>query len=294
MPKVTICIPAYNAEKTIVESLLSCISQYGDFDILVSDNNSSDKTLEVVDMIAKMYPRHKITVINEPKQGQGYNMDNCVKHASGDYLIFLCSDDVFLGSYVVEEYKRFFDTYSNVGHISRYYYQFIININKPVRYHNTYNIYHLANNVSGLGFRKSAINGNFSNDYWIEAVSMVKSVLSNWEYYIVPKYLVGVRTGETNCSSSSAPYIKSPMKTWYNLVGPQDFVIKNFCSLVQIRCRGTYKQYLREIYYFIKVHPFNLLDMRLWFYILVTLLPKPIIIFLNNYYKSIKKTGGTI
>ena len=290
MPKVTICIPAYNAEKTIIETLLGCVAQKGDYDILVSDNNSTDRTLKAVEIISKMYPG-KITVINEPRQGQGYNMDNCVIHATGDYLIFLCSDDVFINSNVVEEYKRIFNTYPNVGHISRYYYQFI---NGPVRYHKTDNIYHLANNISGLGFRKDAISGNFSNDYWIEAASMVKNVLSNWEYFIVPKYLVGVRTGETNCSSSKAPYIKSPMMAWYKLIGPYNFVIKNFCSLVQIRCRGTYWQYLREIYYFVKVHPWNLLDLRLWFYLFVTHLPKRLIIFLNNYYKSSQKTGGTI
>ena len=48
--KVTVCIPAYNAEKTVGAALESVLSQsYGDLSVLVYDDGSSDGTAEAVE-----------------------------------------------------------------------------------------------------------------------------------------------------------------------------------------------------------------------------------------------------
>ena len=57
----TICIPVYNGEHTISESILSAINQtyIGEYNILIVDNNSSDKTVE----ISKSFHDKRIRVI---------------------------------------------------------------------------------------------------------------------------------------------------------------------------------------------------------------------------------------
>jgi GT2 family glycosyltransferase len=49
MPKATLCIPAYNAARTISQTLESLLAEtYQDSEIIVSDNHSTDNTREVV------------------------------------------------------------------------------------------------------------------------------------------------------------------------------------------------------------------------------------------------------
>ena len=48
-PLVSICIPAYNAEKTLKTTLNSLLSQeYSNYEIVVSDNHSTDATEKVI------------------------------------------------------------------------------------------------------------------------------------------------------------------------------------------------------------------------------------------------------
>ena len=48
MAKVSIAVPAYNCEKYIAQSLDSLLGQtYGDFELVISDNASSDGTEEI-------------------------------------------------------------------------------------------------------------------------------------------------------------------------------------------------------------------------------------------------------
>jgi len=49
MPKVSVLICTYNAEKYIDATLLSVLNQsYKDFEVLILDNNSKDKTVEIM------------------------------------------------------------------------------------------------------------------------------------------------------------------------------------------------------------------------------------------------------
>ena len=67
--KVSIYIPAYNAEKTIKDCINSVINQSKKFDeIIVIDDNSIDNTLAIL----KEFPNIKI-IENKSNMGLGYN-----------------------------------------------------------------------------------------------------------------------------------------------------------------------------------------------------------------------------
>lgn len=91
-PLVTIGIPTYNrAEKTLPATLQSAVAQtYPNIQILVSDNCSSDNTEQVVRSIGA-----KIKYIRQAENlGLNGNLNQCLTHASGDYILLLHDDDL--------------------------------------------------------------------------------------------------------------------------------------------------------------------------------------------------------
>ena len=59
-PKISVCIPVYNGEKTLPRNLSSLISQnYNNFEIIISNNKSSDNTLQVCKLFKKKDSRIK-------------------------------------------------------------------------------------------------------------------------------------------------------------------------------------------------------------------------------------------
>lgn len=88
---ISVVIAAYNGEEYIGEQLNSILPQLGETDeVIISDDNPSGKTKNVVDTFIKKDSR--IKYINGPGKGVIKNFENAIKHASGD-IIFLCDQD---------------------------------------------------------------------------------------------------------------------------------------------------------------------------------------------------------
>ena len=93
---VTVC---FNAELCIGEAMRSLASQsFRDFEWLVVDGASTDRTLEVVSSDARLTPR----IISEPDKGIYDAMNKGVALARGDYVFFLNADDQFAGPDVLK------------------------------------------------------------------------------------------------------------------------------------------------------------------------------------------------
>lgn len=91
MCKFSIIVPVYNVEKYIERCLDSLINQsYDDYEIIIVNDGSTDSS---VDIIKKYLDNSKIKLINEENKGLSAARNNGVKNASGDYLIFVDSDD---------------------------------------------------------------------------------------------------------------------------------------------------------------------------------------------------------
>jgi glycosyltransferase involved in cell wall biosynthesis len=92
--KFSICIPNYNYEQFLGRTLQSVLDQQGfDLEILVSDNASTDGSLDVV----RSFDDSRIKVhVNAVNVGFCANLDRAARMASGDYLIMLSSDDLML------------------------------------------------------------------------------------------------------------------------------------------------------------------------------------------------------
>ena len=93
MVDITVIVPAYNVEKYIGKCLDSLINQTKkEFEIIVVNDGSKDKTLEIVNMY-KSKNQEKIRILTQQNQGLSAARNNGIKMAEGKYVMFVDSDD---------------------------------------------------------------------------------------------------------------------------------------------------------------------------------------------------------
>lgn len=92
MPKVSIIVPAYNAEKHIGETIESILAQtFTDFECIIVDDGSTDGTLNEI----KKYSDSRIKVIEQQNSGGPAKPRNVgIHHARGEFLCIFDSDDL--------------------------------------------------------------------------------------------------------------------------------------------------------------------------------------------------------
>jgi len=93
IPTVSIGMPVYNGEKHIREALDSLLAQtYTDFELIISDNASTDATSEICKEYASR--DNRIRYIRQPKnQGAPFNFHFVLKESKGKYFMWAAHDD---------------------------------------------------------------------------------------------------------------------------------------------------------------------------------------------------------
>jgi len=93
-PVVTVGVPAYNAEKYLVPALESLLNQtLTDFELVISDNASTDGTAAICQEFANADPR--VSYIRQPKNlGGPRNWNFLAAHASAPYFKWAAANDV--------------------------------------------------------------------------------------------------------------------------------------------------------------------------------------------------------
>jgi len=105
-PFFSVIIPAFNEEKTISQTLESVLRQNfprRQYEIIVVNNNSTDKTAAIV----KKFPAVKL--IHEPKQGYVYALKRGAKEASGEILVFTDADTIVPPDWLSQYQKAYQD-----------------------------------------------------------------------------------------------------------------------------------------------------------------------------------------
>lgn len=88
---VSVIIPVYNVEKYLNQCVESVLKLKSDFEIVLVDDGSTDKSGELCDSLAKKDSR--IKVIHKENGGLSSARNAGIENASGEYLMFLDSDD---------------------------------------------------------------------------------------------------------------------------------------------------------------------------------------------------------
>ncbi|MGK7914222.1 MAG: glycosyltransferase family 2 protein [Prochloraceae cyanobacterium] len=93
-PLVSIGMPVYNGEHFLENALNSLLAQtFGDFELIISDNGSTDNTEEICRHYANADRRIRY-FRNEQNLGAGWNFDRVAELATGKYFKWACHDDL--------------------------------------------------------------------------------------------------------------------------------------------------------------------------------------------------------
>lgn len=94
-PKISVIIPAYNAEATIERALASVFVQQGvNLEVIIVDDCSGDATCQVVEAKQQEHPEI-LLVSTGANQGASGARNLGIEKASGEYVAFLDADDIW-------------------------------------------------------------------------------------------------------------------------------------------------------------------------------------------------------
>jgi glycosyltransferase involved in cell wall biosynthesis len=93
-PKVSVCMPVYNGAAFMREALDSILNQtLEDFELIISDNSSTDATEKICRDYATRNPRIRY-YRSAHNRGAAWNYNCCVEHARGEYFKWAAHDDI--------------------------------------------------------------------------------------------------------------------------------------------------------------------------------------------------------
>ena len=95
---ITIIIPVYNVEEYLDCCLNSIEKQtFKDYDVIIVDDGSTDKSSEICDRFA--FKKENVKVIHKMNGGLSSARNAGIKAAKGQYLMFIDSDDFLINEY---------------------------------------------------------------------------------------------------------------------------------------------------------------------------------------------------
>ena len=109
-PRVSVIIPAYNADRYIAEAINSIFSQsYQDYEIIVVDDGSTDSTPEILQSYGS-----RIHSISQTNGGMAAARNLGIAAAKGELIALLDHDDIFLPDKLPAQVACF-DSHPGVG-----------------------------------------------------------------------------------------------------------------------------------------------------------------------------------
>ena len=114
MKKVSVVVPVYNVEKYIDKCLDSLVNQtLKDIEIIVVNDGSKDKSQKIIDEYVKKYPK-KVFSFKKKNGGLSSARNYGLKHASGEYIGFVDSDDYIEYDMYEQLYNKAKETKSDI------------------------------------------------------------------------------------------------------------------------------------------------------------------------------------
>lgn len=95
IPIVSIIIPAFNAARTIVDTLESVRTQtFHAWEALIIDDGSTDETYQLASAYVVRHADTRIKIIRQPNSGAGAARNSGISQSQGEYIAFLDADDI--------------------------------------------------------------------------------------------------------------------------------------------------------------------------------------------------------
>lgn len=316
-PKISVCLPSYNGEAVIGETIKSILEQkFSDFEVVVNDDNSGDGTIGEV----KRFKDKRIKVFrNKKRLGYAKNLREAFLKTKGE-VVFLMGQDDILAKGVFGKVKEVFEK-REIGALTRGYYWFYkdedravrikrpvclkedVVINKDSSLKDIKTMFETVDQLSGLAFRRSLLNDSyFGKEVFTAHVYPVAYIFKKYSVMAVKNFWVKVRIETSQTRKEKEVYGKSPIESWVEMFEKvykekefekmrkfliKDFAAKNYVGLVQIKNYGSFNYLIREIGKLIKYRWENIFNPLFWFWMMVTILvPRKILRALVDWYKG--------
>ena len=144
---LSVCIATYNGERYILEQLRSILAQLPeDAEVVVSDDDSTDRTCEIINSIGD----NRIRLFRNHSHNIKWNFQNAMQHALGDIIFLSDQDDVWLPG-KIERCVEILKDYDLVIHDSR-----LCDEQLQVVSNSFFDFYH-----SGKGILKNSLNNTY-------------------------------------------------------------------------------------------------------------------------------------
>lgn len=110
-PKVSIVSITYNHEKFIQQALEGFVNQKANFDyeIVVADDCSTDKTPEIIKEFTRLYPDKMKPILRNKNIGAQDNSISALKEAKGAYVALCEGDDFWIDDHKLQKQVNFLD-----------------------------------------------------------------------------------------------------------------------------------------------------------------------------------------
>ncbi len=207
MPHISVVIPAYNAERTILETIASVQKQtFTDFELIVINDGSTDKTLDLLQAIED----DRLKVFSYSNGGLPTARNRGIAKSTGEFIAFLDADDLWADD-KLELQLAAMKEYPNVGLAYSWTYNMsetgeLLSPVEPTFSGAVYAdllLWNFLSNGSNPLIRRQAIEsvGEFRPpsmsadwDYWLR-------IAANWNFILVPKHHVFYRLSSSSMSA---------------------------------------------------------------------------------------------
>lgn len=239
--KVSIITATFNSER-FIKDLIECISTqtYHNWEWIITDDCSTDNTYQVLENAAQLEKRIKI-FRNSENSGAAVSRNNCILNATGDYIAFIDSDDLWdkhkldsqLKFMIENGYEFTFTAYSLIdeaGHEKN----ITIDLNKKQK---AYSYEDMLKKKATLGCSTVIVKNKIIKDFTMPLLRTgqdyafwLKILKQNKSAYLLPKALTKYRIVSGSISRNK---YKKALRQWeiYRKVENLNFIKSTVCFI---------------------------------------------------------------
>ncbi|MDE6526383.1 MAG: glycosyltransferase [Muribaculaceae bacterium] len=116
--RISVIMGIYNCAPTLAEALDSLLAQtYQSFKVIMCDDGSADRTLEIANEYALKYPDKFIVIRNERNMGLNFTLNHCLEHVDTEFVARMDGDDISMPDRFEKEIA-FLDSHPDIAIVS--------------------------------------------------------------------------------------------------------------------------------------------------------------------------------
>lgn len=318
----SICLPVYKGSHLLKNSLRSILKQQfqSDYEIIIGDDNPPDKKTEIKktqDVIASFNDKRIKYFKNSKNLGYPKNLRKIVSKAKKDVIFLMAQDDILARDAFQKTHDAFFLD-KNIGAVTRPYFWFEKDIDKPVRAVSPPDpcndlvlsifdgdsavraIFGSIGQLSGLAYRRKLLTVPFHDDVFPAHIYPFAGLLRKHKCVFLKDYTVAVGIRDSQARKVSRIYEKSPTQAWVEMFQTVyadkryakirgmciKHIVTHYTGLLQLKNFAPKGALQREIALLMRYRWQNILHPKFWMYTFITVLtPRKALIYFVDYYK---------